>query len=73
MVWINVFVLDLDLVLQCLFFRLQIWKGSTDSKMTKRISKEETEKRLLDSYLEVDDLNKETEEVQDPEKTVKTV
>ena len=41
--------------------------------MTKRISKEETEKRLLDSYLEVDDLNKETEEVQDPEKTVKTV
>ena len=44
--------------------------------MTKRISKEEIEKRLLDSMiidenLEVDDLNKEAEEVQDPEKTVK--
>ena len=46
--------------------------------MTKRISKEEIEKRLLDSMiidenLEVDDLNKEAEEVQDPEKTVKII
>ena len=46
--------------------------------MTKRISKEEIEKRLLDSMiidenLEVDDLNKEAEEVQDTEKTVKII
>ena len=46
--------------------------------MTKRISKEEIEKRLLDSMiidenLEVDDLNKEAEEVQNPEKTVKII
>ena len=46
--------------------------------MTKRIAKEEIEKRLLDSMiiyenLEVDDLNKEAEEVQDPEKTVKII
>ena len=44
--------------------------------MTKRKSREEVKKGLLDSIiidenLEFDDLNKEAEEVQDPEKTAK--
>ena len=54
-----------------------MWKGLADGKKTKRISKEEIKKRLLDSMiidenLEFDDLNKEAErEVQDPEKAAK--
>ena len=36
---INIFVLDL--VLKCLFFCLQMWKGVTDNKRAKRLSKEE--------------------------------
>ena len=59
-----------------LIFCLQMWKGLTDSKKTKRLSKEEIKKQLLDSMiidenLEFDDLNKEAEEVQDPEKPAK--
>ena len=56
-----------------------MWKGLADSKKTKRISKEEIKKRLLDSMiidenLEFDDLNKEAErEVQDPEKAAKII
>ena len=55
-----------------------MWKGLADSKKTKRISKEEIKKRLLDSMivdknLELDDLNKEAAEVQDPEKAAKII
>ena len=55
-----------------------MWKGLADSKKTKRISKEEIKKRLLDSIiidenLEFDDLNKEVEEVQYPGKTAKII
>ena len=52
-----------------------MWKGVTDNKKAKRLSKEEIKKKLLDSMtigeiVEFDDLNKEAEEVQDPEKAV---
>ena len=55
-----------------------MWKGLADSKKTKRLSKEEIKKQLLDSMiidenLEFDDLNKEAEEVQDPEKAAKII
>ena len=55
-----------------------MWKGVADSKKTKRLSKEEIKKQLLDSMiidenLEFDDLNKEAEEVQDPEKAAKII
>ena len=55
-----------------------MWKGLADSKKTKRISKEEIKKRLLDSMivdknLEFDDLNKEAEEIQDPEKAAEII
>ena len=45
--WINISVLDL--VLQCLIFCLQMWKGVADNKKAKRLSKEEIKKNLLDS------------------------
>ena len=53
-----------------------MWKGAADSKKAKRISKEEIKKQLLDSMIidevvEFDDLNKEAEEIQDPEKQQK--
>ena len=49
-----------------------------DSKKTKCKSREEIKKQLLDSMiidenLEFDDLNKEAEEVQDPEKAAKII
>ena len=49
-----------------------MWKGVADNKKTKRLSKEEIKKKLLDSMtideaVEFDDLNKEAEETQDPE------
>ena len=74
--WINIFVLDL--VLQWLFFCLQMWKGLADSKMTKRLSKEEIKKQLLDSMIidevaEFENLNKEAEEVQDPEEAAEII
>ena len=52
-------------------------KGLTDRKKTKRLSKAEIKKQLLDSMivdknLEFDDLNKEAEEIQDPEKAAET-
>ena len=55
-----------------------MWKGLVDSKKTKGKSREEIKKRLLDSMiidenLEFDDLNKEAEEVQDPEKAAKII
>ena len=55
-----------------------MWKGVTDNKMAKRLSKEEIKKKLLDTMtidevLECEDLNKEAEEVQDPAKAAKIV
>ena len=52
-----------------------MWKGVTDNKKVKRLSKEEIKKKLLDSMtigeiVEYNDLSKEAEEVQDPEKAV---
>ena len=52
-----------------------MWKGVTDNKKTKRLPKEEMKKKLLElmtigEIIEFDDLNKEAEEVQDPEKAV---
>ena len=43
-----------------------MWKGSTDHKKAKRLSKEEIKKKLLDSItidkvLECEDLNKQAE------------
>ena len=50
-----------------------MWKGVTDNKKAKRLSKEEIKKKLLDSInigetVEFDNLNKEAEEVQAQEK-----
>ena len=55
-----------------------MWKGVTDNKKAKRLSKEEIKKKLLDSMtidevLECEDLNKEAEEIQDPEKAAKII
>ena len=49
-----------------------------DSKKAKRLSKEEIKKQLLDSMiidknLEFDDLNKEAEEIEDPEKAAEII
>ena len=49
-----------------------------DSKKMKRLSKEEIRKQLLDSMiidenLEFDNLNKEAEEIQDPEKATEII
>ena len=49
-----------------------MWKGLADSKKAKRLSKEEMKKQLLDlmiidEVVEFDGLNKEAEEIQDPE------
>ena len=50
-----------------------MWKGVTDNKKAKRLSKEEIKKKLLDSMnigetVEFGNLNKEAEEVQAQEK-----
>ena len=50
-----------------------MWKGVIYNKKAKRLSKEKINKKLLDSMildenLKFDDLNKEAEEVKDPEK-----
>ena len=76
LVWINIFVLDL--VLKCLFFLFIDMKCVTDHKKTKRLSKEEIKTKLLDSMtideiVEFDNLNKEAEETQDPEKAAKII
>ena len=52
-----------------------MWKVVTDNKKAKRLSKEEIKKKLLDSItigeiVKFNNLNKEAEEVQDPEKVV---
>ena len=55
-----------------------MWKVVADSKKAKRLSKEEIKKQLLESMiidenLEFDDLNKEAEEIQDPEKAAEII
>ena len=55
-----------------------MWKGVADSKKTKRLSKEEIKKQLLDSMIidevvEFEDLNKEAKEIQDPEKAAEII
>ena len=50
-----------------------MWKVVADSKKAKRLSKEEIKKQLLESMIidkvvEFEDLNKEAEEIHDPEK-----
>ena len=55
-----------------------MWDGMADSKKAKRLSQEEIRKRLLDSMiidenLEFDYLNKEAEEMQDPEKAAEII
>ena len=55
-----------------------MWKGVADSKKAKRLSEEEIKKQLLDSMIidevaEFENLNKEAEEVQDPEEAAKII
>ena len=55
-----------------------MWDGMVDSKKAKRLSQEEIRKQLLDSMiidenLEFDYLNKEAEEMQDPEKAAEII
>ena len=55
-----------------------MWKGAADSKKTKRLSKREIKKQLLESMIkgkvvESELLNKETEEIQEPEKAVRII
>ena len=55
-----------------------MWKSVTDSKKAKCLSKEEIKKQLLasmiiDENLEFDNLNKEAEEIQDPEKAAEII
>ena len=55
-----------------------MWKDLADSKKAKRLSKEEIKKQLLDSMIidevvEFEDLNKEAEEIQDPEKAAEII
>ena len=55
-----------------------MWKGATDNKKAKRLSKEEIKMQLLNSMiidenLEFHDLNKEAEEIQDPEKAAEII
>ena len=50
-----------------------MWKGVAGSKKAKRPSKEEIKKQLLESMIidevvEFEDLNKEAEEIREPEK-----
>ena len=53
-------------------------KSLADSKKAKRLSKEEIKKQLLDSIIidevsKFEDLNKEVEEIQDPEKAAEII
>ena len=55
-----------------------MWKDLRDSKKAKRLSKEEIKKQLLDSMIidevaEFENLNKEAEEVQDPEEAAEII
>ena len=55
-----------------------MWKGAADSKKAKRPSKEEIKKQLLESMIlgevvESEDLNKEAEEIREPEETAEVI
>ena len=55
-----------------------MWKGVTDSKKTKQLSKEEIKKQLLESMIidevvESEELNKEAKEIQEPEKAIRII
>ena len=55
-----------------------MWKGAADSKKTKRLSKNEIKKQLLNSIIinevvESEELNKEVEEIQEPEEAAKII
>ena len=55
-----------------------MWKGVADNKKMKRLSKEEIKTQFLNSMvtdenLKFDDLNKEAEEIQDPEKAAEII
>ena len=55
-----------------------MWKGVTNNKKAKRLSKEEIKKKLWDSItidevVEFDDLNKEAEKTQGPEEAAKII
>ena len=68
----------LDLVLKCLFFVYRCGKAWQIVKRQNLKSREEIKKLLLhsmiiDENLEFDDLNKEAEEVQGPDKAAKII
>ena len=55
-----------------------MWKGAVGSKRAKRPSKEEIKKQLLESMIigkvvESEDLNKEAEEIQEPEEAAEVI
>ena len=55
-----------------------MWKGVTDSKKANRSSKEEIKQQLLESMIigevvESEDLNKEAEEIREPEETAEVI
>ena len=55
-----------------------MWKGATDNKKAKRPSKEEIKQQLLESMIlgevvESEDLNKEAEEIREPEETAEVI
>ena len=55
-----------------------MWKGDADSKKIKRLSQDEIKKQLLESIIineaiESEELNREAEEVQDPEEIAKVI
>ena len=61
-----------------IIFCLQVWKGVADSKKTKRLSKHEIKKQLSESIIinyvvESEELNKQTEEIQQPEEAAKVI
>ena len=55
-----------------------MWKGAEDSKKTKRLSKEEIKKQLLESIIisevvESEELNKMAEEIQESEEVAEVI
>ena len=55
-----------------------MWTGAADSKKTKRLSKDKIKKQLLESMIinevvESEELNKEAEEIQQPEEAAKVI
>ena len=55
-----------------------MWKSAEDSKKTKRLSKEEIKKQLLESIIidevvESEELSKEAQEIQEPEEALRII